>query len=379
MQNDPRKSGQAGRGASQQRKTSFVGKSAAERRAERRAGSAAASGPASAQSEAKSSTIASGSVGSTSRTLDRRAERERERRRRRLVTMIAIAAVALLVIIGLLIITRTPDEAPVPETARARYSDLLQSRNTEGYPLLGNATAPVVVTLYSAFDCLPCKAFHDAVIDGLIERVRSDQIAVEFVPLYGRNDATNGQGAAIAAVCAAQQNLFWLFQDMLYSWLGQFPANLVFRNNRIIGGVINIGLDLGAYEGCRNSGLAGDLLERARLRSVGLLNFAGPPTVAINGVVPVNGEGQPITDPEGVLAAIDDAVARVTGQLTAPAEPQVEPETTPEIVGTPTTGSAESTPEASQPDSEMTAEAVEPAATIGPEATPPEVTPEATP
>ncbi|MCS7070342.1 MAG: hypothetical protein NZM00_02480, partial [Anaerolinea sp.] len=70
-----------------------------------------------------------------SRTLDRRAERERERRRRRLVTTIIAAVTLVLMIIGLIVITRTPDEAPVPDSARTRYSDLLQSRNTDGYPL----------------------------------------------------------------------------------------------------------------------------------------------------------------------------------------------------------------------------------------------------
>lgn len=376
MQNDPKKSGQTGRGASQQRRTSFVGKSAAERRAERRARASGTGGSGASsrtQPETTASPIPAPAVGSMSRTLDRRAERERERRRRRLVTTIIAAVTLVLVIIGLIVITRTPDEAPVPDSARTRYSDLLQSRNTDGYPLLGNATAPVVVTLYSAFDCLPCKAFHDAVIDPLIERVRSEQIAVEFVPLYGRNDATNGQGAAVAAVCAAQQNSFWPFQDMLYSWLGQFPSNLVFRNNRIIGGVANIGLDAGAYEACRNSGLAGELLERARLRAAGLLSFAGPPTVAVNGVVPVDSENQPITDPEGVLAAIDEAVARVTGLLTPTVELETEATATPEAVETPA-ASVESTPAADEPENDAAATSFENVATAQPE-----ITPEATP
>lgn len=375
MQNDPKNPGQSGRGSSQQGKTSFVGKSAAERRAERRSGAApagagAGSGRPGKAADSSAPVPAAGGAGPANRTLDRRAERERERRRQRLITTIIIAVIAIGVVVGLLLITRTPDDAPVPETATTRYGDLIQSRNTDGYPLLGNATAPVVVSIYSAFDCLDCKTFHDAVIDGLVERVRGEQIAVEFVPLYGRNDVTNGQGAAIAAVCASQQNRFWAFQDMLYSWLDQFPANLVFRNNRIIGGVNNIGLDVGAYEGCRNSGAAGGILERARVEASGLLNFANTPTVAINGVVPLDSENQPITDALGVLDAIDEAVARVTGasddQPAAEATPEITPEAA--LEATP-----EVTPEATDaPSAEATDAPAESEATL-------EVTPEATP
>lgn len=393
MQNDPKKRNQTGGGQPAPRKTSFVGKTAAERRAERR-------GESSTTDDAKATGTqnAIGAGNAANRTLDRRAERERERSRQRLLTTVGIIALVVVVIVGLVIVTQTPDDAPVPETARVRYEDMLQSRNTDGYPLLGNATAPVVVTLYSGFDCDPCKTFHDAIIDPLLERVRDDRIALEFVPLYGQGTVTNGQGAAIAALCAAEQNRFWAFQDMLYSWIGQFPNNLTYRNNRINGGVANLGLDGGAYNGCRGSSRPGEVLERARLEAAGLLNFSGAPTTAINGVVPMDDENQPITDVAEVLAAIDEAVARVTSDA-IPVEPV--PEMTPEAGAEATpeaTGVIEPTPEATS-SVEPTAEpltaaeatpAVEPTAEPVTETTAgatieavieptPEVTPEATP
>lgn len=362
MQNDPKK--RDPQGGQPARKTSFVGRTAAERRAERRGETPAPNRTTGTQPVA--------APGSTGRTLDRRAERERERQRQRLFTIIGGVVALIVVVVGLILVTRTPDDAPVPETAQTRYADLVQSRNTDGYPLLGNPTAPVVLTIYSAFDCLACKEFHDQVMDPLVERVRAEQVALEFVPVPGTNEVTNGQGAAIAAVCAAQQNRFWAFHDMLYSWVGQFPNNLAFRNNRIVGGVNALGLDAGAYNGCRGSGVPGEVVQRGSDEARNLLNFAGAPTVAINGVVPLDDENQPITEASAVLAAVDAAIARITG-----GEGEAVPEVTPEATPDSTPAAVEATPEVT-PTAEVTPE-------VTPDSTPavlevtPEVTPEATP
>ncbi|QYU68517.1 DsbA family protein [Leptolyngbya sp. 15MV] len=111
--------------------------------------------------------------------------------------------VLVVVVVGLILYLSIPDEAPVPEAARTRYQDISAGTTEEGYPRLGSPTAAVQVALYTSFDCATCKAFYEAVIDDMLARVRSEQIAFTFVPLFGQGTTVqNGQGAARAAICA---------------------------------------------------------------------------------------------------------------------------------------------------------------------------------
>lgn len=262
-----------------------------------------------------------------------------------------IAAAALLLVI-FLIIANQPAEAPIPENAVSRYEGIEQGTTVEGYPRLGPADAPVQVAEYSSFDCTACRAFHEEAMDGLIERLRGGNMSLTFVPLYGTGSVTNGEGAARAALCAAEQGAFWPFNDALFSWQGVY-GNQAFTSNRIRTGAEALGLDWGAFDACVRAGVPNDALFTARSQASSLLNFFGTPTVAINGVVPVNAEGAPASGATAILEAIDQRLAQVSSGgsfLDSTAEPQpaevtAEPEPTAE---------AELTAE---PEAEVTAEA----------------------
>jgi protein-disulfide isomerase len=287
------------------------------------------------------------------RSAERLRERERERQRRRITTGV-IVVVAAAVIFGILfVLVNLPQEAPVPAETAARYDGLEMLRTQEGYPLLGALDAPVKVAEYSSFDCPHCRDFHDQVIDGLVQRVRDGDISLTYIPMYGTGSVANGQGAAVAAICAAEQRAFWEFHDMLFDWQGRF-GNQSFTNNRLNAGMDALGLDRGQMGACIGSSGVQDVLNTARTQSQALTNYNGTPTITINGVVPVNSEQVPLSDPVEILAAIDREVERIGS------------------------GRAEATPEAtaeSTPDAEATIEGVAP---VEPEVTP-ESTSEATP
>lgn len=260
-----------------------------------------------------------------SRTAERRLERERSRRRQRLI-MIALVIAAVVVIVAIpLILANQPSEAPIPAESAALYDGVTMSRTTEGYPRLGDPNASVQVAVYSSFDCPHCREFHDATMDGIVERVRGEKIAFAFVPLYGTGGITNGQGAAQAALCASEQSAFWTMHDALFSWQGNY-GNQAFTNSRILSGINALDLDRAAYDGCVSSGRPAETLSRARQQSAALLNFIGTPTITINGVVPVGSDGTPLNDASAVLAAIDSAVAAAEARQ----QPTVVTETTPE-------------------------------------------------
>lgn len=291
----------------------------------------------------------------TGRTAERRKERERERRQRQLITggIVVVALVVLAVFIFLVV--NAPAEAPIPEAALTRYDGIQQTTTEEGYPRLGDPGSPVQVVEYSSFDCPHCRDFHDESIDAILQRVRAGEIAFTYVPLYGFGSVANGQGAAAAAVCAGEQGKFWQFHDALFDWQGVY-VNQAFTNNRINAGVDALELDRSAYNACVGSSATNDVLNAARTQAQALLNFNGTPTIAINGVVPVGEDQQPISDSASVLARIDAEVVRLGRSPTAQPPTEVPVEPTDELT-------AEPTSEATEPVMEMT----------------PEVTPETTP
>lgn len=301
---------------------------------------------------------AGGGGNSGARSAERLRERERERQRRRITTGVIIAVAAAAIFGILFILVNLPQEAPVPAESAARYEGIEMLRTQEGYPLLGALDAPVKVAEYSSFDCPHCRDFHAQVIGDLVERVRAGDISLTYIPMYGTGSIANGQGAAVAAICAAEQRKFWEFHDMMFDWQGRF-GNQSFTNNRLNAGMDALGLDRGQMGACISSGSVQDILNTARTQSLALTNYNGTPTITINGVVPVNSDQVPLSDPAEILAAIDREIERIG----AGGRPEATTEATAEV-------GAEATPEA-----ETTSEAVVP---IEPEATP-ESTSEATP
>ena len=301
---------------------------------------------------------ANASASQSARTAERRKERERERRRQQIITggIIAIALVAVVVFIVLIV--RAPADAPIPEASLTRYDGITQTRTEDGYPRLGDASEPVQVAEFSSFDCTHCRDFHAEMIGELVNRVKDGYMALTYVPLYGYGSLPNGQGAAIAAVCAVDQGKFWQFHDALFDWNGQYGTQ-AFTNNRILSGVDALGLNRSQYDSCIGSGTTNDILAAARSQAGALLNFSGTPTITVNGVVPTDDQQQPLTDYTAILAYIDNEIERAKS-LYAPATPAATSEATVEFAFEAT---AEVTPEAT--------EAVIPAVT-------PEVTAEAT-
>jgi protein-disulfide isomerase len=284
------------------------------------------------------------------RTIERRKERQREQRRQRqIIAAVAVAVVAVIVVI-LIVVSNAPAEAPIPETALSNYAGLEFSRSPEGYPRLGNPNAPVQVVEYSSFDCSHCRDFHDTSFSGLLERVRAGDILFTYAPVYGTGSFQNGQGAANASVCAADQGGFFPFHDALFSWQGLY-GNQAFTQARMGTGISSLGMDRGAFDSCLRSGSAEAVVDTAMNYAASVASF-GTPYVLVNGV-------QVTADLPAINQAIDQGLALVgvtpgnalpTTEATAEATAEATREATVEA-----TTSAETTP-ASEVTAEPTAE-----------------------
>jgi hypothetical protein len=323
--------------------------------------------------KAAAAAAAAGTTTGTRASIERREERERERRRRRIRNTIIIAVAIVGVVGALLLLRSAPADAPIPETTAARFADLPQLRGQDGLPRLGDPDARVQVTFYAAFDTRASKTLYEAVIVPLTaDQVRAGEVSIVYVPLAGANELTNGLGATRAALCASEQNAFWTFTDMAYSWQALFTASQAYTQNRIVSGVNNLGLNRADFDGCVLTGRSDDIIARARQSVSGLLNFTAAPAIAINGVIPTDDEGVPLVEPAAILAAID---ARIAEFAAAEAALEATPEATPDAEATPsaeTTLEADATPDAdATPSAETTPEAdATPDADATPEATP---------
>ena len=82
---------------------------------------------------------------------------------------------------------------------------------------LGSPEAPVVVQLWEDFLCPSCQAFSRTVKPQIVEEyVKSGQVRLEFHHFPLQQHAPGSFMAAIAAECAADQNLFWPYHDKAF-------------------------------------------------------------------------------------------------------------------------------------------------------------------
>ena len=144
---------------------------------------------------------------------------------------------------------------------------------------LGRASAPVVVRLYSDFQCPYCRKAELEAIPAVLRQLGPD-VRFEFhhLPLEGLHP--NARSAAEASVCAEQQGKFWPFKDALFRRTDWQELN---NPAGIYAAVAaQIGLNLASYGKCVAS-RAGKPEVDAGLAEAGRLHLNGTPSVFVNG------------------------------------------------------------------------------------------------
>lgn len=139
----------------------------------------------------------------------------------------------------------------------------------------GNPNASVVVTEFADLQCPACKAAHDQIVAPILKEYGSD-IRYEFKHFPIRSIHRYALEAAMSAECAADQDAFWEYID------------IVFKNQSSIGvdsfkkWASDLGLDAETLEACRKSGAKKDvvLADYNEGRSMGV---SGTPAFFVNG------------------------------------------------------------------------------------------------
>jgi protein-disulfide isomerase len=223
--------------------------------------------------------------------------------------MALFTAAALLIGAGIIVfalVTRPP--APTDDVIAPAVT---VPENLADGNVLGSATAPVTVEIWSDFQCPGCRS--------LAQRVEPSLIGQYVVPgtakLVYRDAAFQGQYAgrpydesvepAAAARCGAEQDKFWTMHDWIFAnWNGENEG--AFRAERLRAIAQGAGLDLAAYDACMATGEK-QAAVRAETSQAAASGINVTPTVIINGRVH-----------QGALSAaeIGAAIAAAAGDAT---------------------------------------------------------------
>jgi protein-disulfide isomerase len=149
---------------------------------------------------------------------------------------------------------------------------------------VGKADAPVVMQVYSDFQCPACKLFittelpsllRDFVQPGLL-RIQSNDIDI-----IDRNGSTESLELAAAATCAADQGKYWPFHDLVF-W-NQGGENQGYHDAAFIDRVATAAeFDLSAFHTCQaRTDIRQPIKDRTTAASAA--GVTATPTIVLNG------------------------------------------------------------------------------------------------
>jgi protein-disulfide isomerase len=197
--------------------------------------------------------------------------------------VVLVSAVAVVIAIALIAFARPP----APTTG----ADLVTPPTSYPTTLIdgesvGAADAPVVLELYSDFQCPACRLFvtqqlpllvHDFVEAGTL------RIEARDIDILGQGTPNESLDLAAGAACAADQDRYWQFHDFVF-W-NQGRENKGDHSPAFIASIADaVGVDRAAWDTCfAGSGARAPIT--ARTSAAAALGINSTPTLVVNGQV----------------------------------------------------------------------------------------------
>ena len=150
--------------------------------------------------------------------------------------------------------------------------------------VLGPATAPVVLELYSDFQCPACKQFVTLQLPRLVtEFVQPGMLRIEArdIDIVGSGTPSESLELAAGAACAAEQDRYWEFHD--YVFWNQGRENRGDHNAAFIASVADAsGVDRTAWDACLAAPDSRASIT-AQTRAALAAGIGSTPTLVVNG------------------------------------------------------------------------------------------------
>jgi protein-disulfide isomerase len=201
-----------------------------------------------------------------------RDRRRRGQSRQRTIAIVAIVAVAAVFTFLLILPGLRPAGAITEITPQPR--DQAQGLN------LGDPQAPVSVVVFEDFQCPACQQYTQNIETQVITNyVDAGKVYYQF-----KNWAFIGPEslqAANAAMCAADQNRFWDYHDILFAnHTGENVGN--FTDKRLTAFAESLGLDMKAFSACFSINQHSTEIQQSYAEGQ-TMGVTGTPAVFVNG------------------------------------------------------------------------------------------------
>ncbi|MBA3875893.1 MAG: hypothetical protein C0498_02985 [Anaerolinea sp.] len=221
-----------------------------------------------------------------------------------------VSAAALAVALAIIMLNQRPTpSAPVGELITP---PLTYAEDIVDGEILGRADAPVLLEVYADFQCPVCARWDRDQL-GLLKTQLVDtgmlRIQARDIAFLGTGSFDESLELATGARCAAEQNRYWPFHDLVY-W-NQGRENRGDHDAGFIAAVADrAGVDRAAWDAC----VAGEEARTAVQAATNVALGAGinsTPTIVLNGGTPVPG----LPDLNALVAEIQRLAGPVGGSL----------------------------------------------------------------
>jgi protein-disulfide isomerase len=149
---------------------------------------------------------------------------------------------------------------------------------------IGKAGAPVLLEVWSDFQCPVCGTFATTYLPRLVtDFVATGQIRIvdRSIDILGSGSPSESLDAAVGAVCAGRQGEYWAYHDYLF-WNQAGENRGAFSRERLGAMATEIGLDRAAWDACFSGGTAADDVIARTASALGQ-GINSTPTFVVNG------------------------------------------------------------------------------------------------
>jgi len=199
--------------------------------------------------------------------------------------MVLITGVAVALGLGLVVVTALgAPRGPAGGGTTLQPPPSYRPANLDGGPLLGSPSAPVVLEVWSDYQCPVCGRFAREYLPRLVEEFVAPgtvRIVEQSIDILGTGDPSESLLAATAADCAGKQGRYWASHDWLFA--NQAGENRgAFNRDRLLAIAANLGLDTATFESCLDSS-AVQAEVRSRTQAARAAGIVSTPTFVVNG------------------------------------------------------------------------------------------------
>jgi len=176
-----------------------------------------------------------------------RKQREMQKKRNRIFVVAGIVVFAILLILAVALPQLKANSIPI---GTIQLPDPITRPTVNGLTM-GDSKAPIVLEVYSDFQCPFCKKFTAEIEPGIVKDfVATGRVYYKYIPY--RVIGPESDAAASAAYCAGDQNKFWEYHDILFAnQTGEEVGD--FSDKRLLAYAEKIGLDTARFKTCYTS------------------------------------------------------------------------------------------------------------------------------